>query len=247
MSVWDDPRVRRGMQRQFLLLEDRVAAGERLAGWKVAFNTPAALQRLGIEASLVGFFTDGSTAAADHPFDVGALSNPMAEPELAVRLAKDVAAPYDRAAALEAVAGITPAFEIADFDAAQMDDLEGVLAADIFHRAMLFGPAAPASPSLWSEPGQATVHRNGEMHATVAPRQVIGDPVDVVADTARYLAAFDRPLQAGQIIMTGSITPLIPVAPGDRVTLEVNGLGSVSASFTAHSGRPSSAIDASEP
>jgi 2-keto-4-pentenoate hydratase len=49
------------MDRQLTLRQARLDAGETSLGWKVGFGAPAALERLGLDAPLVGFLT-GSLA-----------------------------------------------------------------------------------------------------------------------------------------------------------------------------------------
>ena len=58
----------------------------------------------------------------------------------------------------------------------------------------------------------------------------LDDMVGVVADR---LAAADEQLRAGDRIITGVLAPPHKAAPGDRVRLEIEGLGAVELSFSA--------------
>jgi 2-keto-4-pentenoate hydratase len=42
-----------------------------------------------------------------------------------------------------------------------------------------------------------------------------------------------QPLEAGDIIMTGALGPMVEAAPGDVLETRINGLGSVRAVFAA--------------
>ena len=55
-----DPRIERGMSRQFEDRRRRSTSGARHVGWKAGFGAPAALQRFGLTGPLVGFLTDAT-------------------------------------------------------------------------------------------------------------------------------------------------------------------------------------------
>jgi 2-keto-4-pentenoate hydratase len=60
-----------------------------------------------------------------------------------------------------------------------------------------------------------------------------GDPLNSVVWLARKLGEFGLALRAGDVIMTGSLTPQFPLAPGDRARAEFAGLGAVEVAVAA--------------
>jgi 2-oxo-3-hexenedioate decarboxylase len=48
---------------------------------------------------------------------------------------------------------------------------------------------------------------------------------------ANHLGARGEEIPAGTLILSGGVTEAVPVAPGDHVSLRVQGLGSVSVRF----------------
>src|SRR5437899_6145788 len=130
MNAWDDPRIARGMEKQLATRRARIAAGEKPIGWKVGLGAPAAMERLRIKAPLVGFMMEKSLLANGVTVSLASWTKPVAEPEVAVHMGKDLPGDTDRAAAIAAIAGIGPAIELADLNPPP-DDVEAMLARNI--------------------------------------------------------------------------------------------------------------------
>ena len=67
---------------------------------------------------------------------------------------------------------------------------------------------------------------NGRMIGTGNGSDVMGHPLNALAWLADRLAAAGTPLRRGMIVMTGSMVPIQYPVAGDRVVIEVTGLGS---------------------
>jgi 2-oxopent-4-enoate/cis-2-oxohex-4-enoate hydratase len=66
---------------------------------------------------------------------------------------------------------------------------------------------------------------------------VQGNPLTAVAWLANTLGTFGIALQAGEVILSGSLVPLEPANPGDRFSMTLSGEGiapaQVSCQFTS--------------
>src|SRR5215207_9415774 len=114
MNARDDARIARGMEAQLKLRRERLAAGDAPLGWKVGFGAPAFLERFKIGGPLVGFLTRNARIEPGGTVSLAGWSKPVAEPEVAVHVGRDLAAGADRAAVAAAIAGISPAIELVD-------------------------------------------------------------------------------------------------------------------------------------
>src|SRR3954447_2287347 len=108
MNAWDDPRIARGMEKQFGERRARIAAGEKPLGWKVGLGAPPAMERLKIKAPLVGFMMQKSLVPNASTVSLAGWAKPVAEPEIAVHMGSDLPGGADRAATAAAIAALGP-------------------------------------------------------------------------------------------------------------------------------------------
>src|SRR5215207_951221 len=139
MTAHDDPRVRRGMERQLEQRRRLLADGARPIGWKLGLGTPAAMEKHGTSAPLVGFLTNRGLREPGAEVPIGAWTKPAAEPEVAVHIAHDVPAGGDPDAAAAAIGGLGVAIELVDLGDGEVEE---ILAGDIFHRHVVLGGAS---------------------------------------------------------------------------------------------------------
>lgn len=218
----DDPRVIAGMAAQAQARAELLTGEARPTGWKAGLGAAAAMQKVGTVAPVAGFLTsatqlqDGGRAAID------GWAAPTFEPELAVRVDRDVAGDATSDAVRAAIGAVAPAIELVDLGAP--DDVEAVLAGNIFHRAYAVGPwtAVPVDEA------RLRVTVGDEVRADdVDPSAVLGDLVEVVRAIAAQAALSAGGLRAGELVITGSAIPAIALA--GPATLSVALVGTDSA------------------
>jgi 2-keto-4-pentenoate hydratase len=191
-----------------------LAQGAEPIGWKVGFNISAAQEKLGIDAPLAGFLS--SDGVLEDGAEVSLDDGPVViESEVAVELGPDA----------RSIVALLPALEVAD--PPDLDqDVETILAGNIFHRAVVFGPRVETN-----EPGGGRVLVNGEVEHVMAPGDTSAHLEEMVEAVRKRLAAVDEDMLPGQRIITGVLAPPHAAHPGDRVRLELDGLGGVELLF----------------
>jgi len=227
-NAWDDPRIRRGMTEQLAKRRARIAGGEAPLGWKVGFGAPAAMEKLKIGAPLVGFLMQRALVASGGTASLAGWIKPVAEPEIAVHVGRDLAGGGDRAAAAAAIAALGPAIELADADL-PFEDPEAILKGNIFQRHVLLGPVSEGA-----DPAEAklTVLVDGEEVATADDvTAATGDLDGLVKHVAKTLKAAGAELQRGDMVICGSIVPALDIAPGATVEVRLPPLGSLVVNF----------------
>jgi len=235
MNVWDDPRVLRGLEKQLAWRRERLAAGEKAVGWKMAFGAPAIMQRLGISAPLAGFLTDRARLESGATVSLRGWTKPVAEPELAVYLGKDLPVGAGRDATVGAIAAIGPAIELVDIArAAEPETLDLTLAGNISQRHVVLGPADRGRAGADLAGLHARIFRgDAEIAKTSDLTANTGDPVELLRHLADLLAAFGERLCAGEFIITGSVVPPIFLErPYEAIRFDLDSVGSVSVRFS---------------
>lgn len=223
-------RVSRALRAHFAKIHERIAAGEPRLGYKVAFNVPAVQRRLGIEGSLLAGLTRASVVPAGEVVEVGHMTRPLLEAEIAVRLADDVSPDATPSDVERAIEGIAPAIELVDLDL-PLDRLEEILAGGVFHRAVAFGAFAPAPRGASLRGIKVRVSSADEAVFSGDAEEATGALGTLLPSLARLAASAGERLRAGDQLILGSMAPPHPACPNERFRLCVDGYGDVELGF----------------
>jgi 2-keto-4-pentenoate hydratase len=203
--------VERGTAALLMRRREILAQGAEPLGWKIGFNVPTIQEKLGIDRPLAGFLTSDSLIEDDwdeYPIVV--------ESEVAVEIGDDG----------RSIVAMLPALELADPPDLELG-LEQILAGNIFHRAVAFGPRVETR-----EPGAGRILVNGEEQHSLSAEQTVANLDAMVDVIAGRLADAGEELQPGDRIITGVLAPPHEASAGDTVRLELESLGSVELRFS---------------
>lgn len=226
-----DGRLQAGYRRQRSALEALLAKGDRVVGFKVGANDPASQRRLGLSGPIYGFLTHGSVIDANRPIVLGGAVLAGVEAELAMTIEAPVAAQATIEDIGQAIGGMRLAAELIDVDR-RYDDLEGVLAGNVFHRSVAFADPTRAVSAAEAMQTALLAECNGKTAWNIPIGFVLGDPREAVRFIARALAVHGQALRRGDVVISGLLLPLpIWVKPGDCVRLAAGALGEMSLNF----------------
>jgi 2-keto-4-pentenoate hydratase len=220
------------MTAQLAARRARLAAGESPLGWKVGFGSPAAMEKLRTTAPLVGFLMTVGVVQSDRVVSLTGWVKPVAEPEIAIHISRDLPAGGKRSAAAAAIAALSPAIELADAEL-PFEDVEAILVSNIFQRHVVLGPRdfSRAGGKVAGLTGRI-IRRGGEFARTSDPEAATGNLISIVRHVADTLGAFGEQLRAGDIIIAGSVVPPLIIEPDEeRVMFELDPIGGVSVRF----------------
>jgi len=216
------------------VLERRLARGERLTGKKIGLTAKAVQQALGIDEPDFGFLTDAMAVAEGVTVSTAqGLRSPLVEPEIAFVLKHRLVGPgVTPEAVLAATDYVTPCFEIVDsrFDIPQIR-IADTVADNASGAAYVLGSARIDPAGIDLAKVTCRVSRNGELVQEGIGAAVMDNPLNSVAWLANCLGRYGVALEAGDVVLPGSMTPFIPVRPGDQFVADMGLLGSVSVHF----------------
>ena len=212
-------------------------AGARIKGHKVGLTSAAMQRQLGVDQPDFGHLLDTHVLPEDAPIPTGRFLQPRVEPEVAFVLGAPAGRPgrhrrrrRRRRRLRAARRWRSSTRRIRDWKITLPDTIAdnassgGVVLGTrpVRLRGLDLSPdGLPAAPQR--RPGR---HRRGRRGARLADQR---------AGLARQRARRARgvALEAGHVVLPGSITAAVPVDPGDTVTATFAGLGSVTARFGA--------------
>jgi len=213
---------------QALLAPERGA----IVGYKIALTTPVMQRMVGFDAPCAGAVFESGVHYSPAAVSSGDFVRIGAECEVAVRLGADLPrsnAPYDREGVAGAVSALMPAFELVDDRGADYSSLHflGVAADNAWNAGVVLGPERADWQGLDLENSRGAMTINGEPAGEGYGRDVLGHPLDALAWLANTLAARGKELQAGMLVMTGSIVSTKFLNPGDEAAFAFEGLGDI--------------------
>jgi 2-oxopent-4-enoate/cis-2-oxohex-4-enoate hydratase len=222
---------------QLRFVERRVQAGEKIIGKKIGVTSKPVQDFLGVYQPDFGQLTSGMVYQEGEVIDLGKLIQPKAEAELAFVLKEDLIGPGITAMdVIRATDYVAPCFEIVDSRiTAWKIKIQDTVADNASCGVFVIGKTRGDPRKLDITLAGMVLEMNGELHSTGVGAAVQGSPVNAVVWLANTLGALGIPFRAGEVILSGSQSPLVPVLDGDELVCTVGGLGSCRVKFSGRS------------
>lgn len=211
-----------------------IGSGQRgaIAGWKIAANSPQLLERFKLDEPASG------RVFADQRHDGPATLNAADytefafEPEIAAIMKSTLgptAAPFSPEDVMAAIDQFVPAMELLDMRRTDMlsTHIPDAIAQNISNVGAVLGGPGIAPEDLDTAQIRTTLTIDGQIKhdvTGVAPQS----PLEAVAWLATHLAARGLTLEAGQIVLCGTHSPIWYHQGTGEIEVEMSGLGKVS-------------------
>ena len=216
------------------VLNQRLANGERLIGKKIGLTAKPVQDLLGINEPDFGFLTDAMQIENNGAVNVAeTMLTPMLEAEIAFVLKKSLPkSGVTPEQVLDATDYVTGCFEIVDtrFNTQKIKIVD-TIADNASSAFFVLGDARVDPKSLDLPNVVCKVMRNGDEILIGKGEAVMGSPLNSLAWLANRLGAFGVSLDAGDIVLPGSVVPFAPIAAGDVFAADFSGIGAVKMRF----------------
>lgn len=232
---WADITVDDAYHVSLRMVNRRLADGEKIVGKKIGVTSKVVQQMLNVHTPDFGFLTDAMYFRHGEDMPISQqLIQPRAEGEIAFVMGKDLVGPgVTEADVLAATAYVAPCFEIVDsriegWRIKYQDTVADNASCGLF----VIGDAKVDPKSVDLPSVKMTVQKNGAFLSEGYGSAALGSPLTCVAWLANTLGQYGITLEAGDMVLSGSLVPLEPVVAGDVMSLHAEGIGSCSVRFT---------------
>lgn len=196
---------------QAYLLDARLRRGERLVGWKLGYTSTAMRVQMGVDQPNYGPLTHSMLLGDGDTADVR-LIQPRVEPEIGFVLEQPLSGAVTSDQALAATGRALACIEVVDSVYAGYRFRVEDNTADCSSAAqVVVGSDLPSAVDLATL--QVELRRNGNLVGTATGAAAMGHPAEALAWLARR-----QHLEPGHLVITGGLTPMVALEPGDTVS-----------------------------
>ena len=215
-------------------LQHRLNDGERVIGKKIGLTSKVVQEMLGVHQPDFGFLTDAMMfeSGSEIPFN-SPLIQAKSEGEIAFILKADLKGPnVTPQDVIDATESVAACFEIVD---SRVKDwkikIEDTVADNASCGIFVMGDERVSPLDVDFENCQMVIKNQGEVVATGQGSAALGSPLNCVAWLANTLGDYGISLNAGDIILSGSLAAMIPCQEDDDMSVEIEGIGTASYRF----------------
>ncbi len=207
--------------------------GRRLVGRKIGLTSKAVQKQLGVDQPDFGMLYADMCVADGEAIDISRIIQPKIEAEIALVIERPLThANHTVADIINATAYALPALEIVGSRVANWDiRLTDTIADNASSGLFVLGSRPVRLDAFDIVNCGMLMERRGDQVSIGAGAACLGNPLHAAVWLADVMASVGNPLQAGDIIMTGALGPMVVAAAGDVFEARIEGLGQVSASF----------------
>lgn len=228
----DDARLAYAVQRANV--EARCAAGERVVGRKIGLTSLTVQRQLGVDQPDFGTLFASMGYGDNQPMSLAKLIQPKVEAEIALVLERDLTAEQHTFADLiGATAYALAAIEVVDsrvqnWDIRFVDTIADNASSALF----VLGSRPVRLRDLDLAACAMTLSQEGEILSRGNGSACLGNPLNAAVWLADRMVQLGTPLRAGDVVLTGALGPMVAVQQAGTFTAQIEGLGSVRATFT---------------
>jgi len=208
--------------------------GRQLIGRKIGLTATSVQKQLGVDQPDFGMLFTDMLVNDDAAISFDKLLSPKVEAEISLVLKKPLTRQqHSISDIVEATDYAVASIEIVDSRIANWDiRLADTIADNASSGYFVLGKTRRQLGELDLINCKMSMMRSGEEISSGTGAACLGNPMNAAVWLADTMVRYDRPLQAGDIVMTGALGPMVTVASGDVVEATIEGLGSVRVSFS---------------
>jgi 2-keto-4-pentenoate hydratase len=209
--------------------------GRRLVGKKIGLTSFAVQKQLGVDSPDFGMLFDDMAYADGQTIAFSKLIQPKVEAEIALVLKSDlVKAQHTIEDIMAATDYAVAAIEVVDSRIENWKiSLLDTVADNASSAAFVLGSKKVQLTEVDLVNCQMQMINNGQVVSQGQGKACLDHPLNAAVWLADEMVKRGRPLQAGDIVLTGALGPMVTVQVGESYQVDIQGFGSVTAAFSA--------------
>ncbi|MFB1003519.1 MAG: fumarylacetoacetate hydrolase family protein [Bacteroidia bacterium] len=213
---------------QEITVKRRMANGEKVVGKKIGLTSFAVMEQLGVDQPDYGVLFN-TMEVQGGKLAYSELVQPKAEAEIAFMMGEDLEGDFNITDLIDAIAYATVSIEVvgsrvADWNICITDTIADNASASHF----ILGETKVDLDDLDLVDCQMKLTKNGEVASEGSGAACMDNPLNAALWLAQTMAEQGNPLRKGEVLLSGALGPMVPIAQGDEFIATIEGLGSVS-------------------
>lgn len=206
--------------------------GLKIIGKKIGLTGKAIREQIGVFEPDYGIITSEGLLMDGGELMMQDFIAPRIESEIAFVLSRDITKdmyPVMASDIIAATRGVMPALEIVD---SRIKDwkikIQDTVSDAASYAAIVLGSKLTPLSDLDLDVIGMAAYKNGELVSSGSSAAVMGNPINAMVWLANKLLSLGVELKAGEVILSGSFTPVFDIKKGDAIHVKFDRIGSVS-------------------
>lgn len=214
------------------VVQMKLAAGHRVIGKKIGLTSKEIRKQVGVFEPDYGILTSEGLLTDGGELKMENFIAPRIEAEIAFILGKDIGKsmyPVKASDIIDCTLGVVPALEIVD---SRIEDwkirIQDTISDSASYAAIVMGSRLTPLTNLDLDIVGMAAYKNGELVHASSSAAVMGNPINAIIWLVNKMLGFGLEFKKGEVVLSGSLTPVFSMQAGDHVQVKFDHLGSVS-------------------
>ncbi|ATO20151.1 2-keto-4-pentenoate hydratase [Acinetobacter sp. LoGeW2-3] len=214
-------------------IEKQLQQNATVTGKKIGLTNPKVQQQLGVDQPDFGVLLNHMDLSEESAILAEHFIQPKIEAELAFLIKKNIEQPIQTIEEMQQyISYVIPSFEIVD---SRIQDWKirfvDTVADNASSAAYVLSGERKAIAEVDCATVKMTLTQNGELVSQGSGLECLGNPLNAAMWLVNKMLSLGTPVQAGEIILSGALGPMVNVKAGDEFETQIDGFAPLKVKF----------------